>query len=93
MIKQLSYNNIKVVDLFINTMECENNKFICIVEFTKIKNKTFLALEPESKEKLNEDFLKYLKEEDEFIYKSDNPDSEGKLNIHLKIYLHKIKIK
>jgi len=90
-LEQLSYNNIKVVDLFIHTMECENNKFICIIEFDKIKNKTFMAIEPRTKEKLNEDFLNFLKDEDEFIYKGNNPDNEVKeLNFDYYIGLFKI---
>jgi len=89
--KLLTYNNIQTVDLFVDTMECEQNKYICIIEFPNIKNhannKAFLAIEPKTKEELNENIFKFLKEELDLICKDNNTDNEGKMNIY---YINKI---
>ena len=86
-IKCLSNCNIEVNDLTINTMECENNKYIYIVKFNKFRDITFLALEPKTKEKLNEDFIKFLKEK----FKGNNTDNKVKeLNFDYYTELFKI---
>lgn len=61
-IECLSANNISINDLEIETYDCDDNKFICVIFSPKFfYNESYLSLEPKTKEEINEDFLKFLK--------------------------------
>jgi len=75
-INQLNYNNISMDDITIETQECDNGYFMCLVEFKNFTDKSFISLEPKTKEELNKYFLDYLTKEDTFITKEKKKEKD-----------------
>ncbi|ORX54735.1 hypothetical protein BCR36DRAFT_368370 [Piromyces finnis] len=97
----LSKNSINIDDLEIEIMEDKDEeeeednpiKLICLIKFKKFPNKYFLNMEPLTKNEINENFMEYLRKNDEFICNIENNKKKEKSEYKIEDYekIHGIK--